>query len=760
MPESTAKNLSSRLLSAVYAGLSTGYWEVRCLREKQDTTQRFYHLPFDSSEVNWDELARTNGIGFGIYFGVCPREEKKGTSDTVRTAPALWADVDAKRFDGDKPSALAVLKRLPAELQPSIIVDSGHGYHFYWLLTCPVSFDATFSATLKGLQQTLDSDPVFDAARILRLPGFENRKDPAEPVPCCIVSFDADRRFTLDAFSNFAISPPAQATIAPPLSDQPNQTDEDILEQARRGNKFEALWNGRTDGYPSHSEADAALCLILASCANGHAETVDRLFRHSKLMRPKWDEIHSGDKRTYGQMTVARACELATQIEVIESSTSPVEPWPTLDPAAFHGLLGEFTNAVAPYSEADPAGILLTSVVMCGNVMGPSDPTQSSDGPHVCVEYTQHRTNLFVNIVGQTATRKGTSYTHTKYVLERVYSEWAKNRIKSGLSSSEGLIFHVRDPLYEQKPVYKGGKTSGEIEKYQDVLVDAGEDDKRLFIIEQEFASPLKIMEREGNALSPTLRAAWDHGNLSPLTKRDRIKATAAHISVLTHITQEELLRALGETERANGFANRFLFILVRRSQYLPDGGGAPPSVLEPFVDRFRAAIGRARTLGLFRRDPSARAYWADLYPQLESELSGLTGAILARGAAQVLRLSLIYAALDDQPDAKTPTIRIPHIEAAEAIWDYAKASTISIFGDAVGDPMADRLLRAIRQGPQSDSDLYNILGKHEGGKKNCALDLLLRLKRVHAIKRRTQGRPLTVWHVGVHQGCVVCRKA
>ena len=52
------------------------------------------------------------------------------------------------------------------------------------------------------------------------------------------------------------------------------------------------------------------------------------------------------------------------------------------------------------------------------------------------------------------------------------------------------------------------------------------------------------------------------------------------------------------------------------------------------------------------------------------------------------------------------------------------------IFGDAVGDPIADRLLRAIKTDPQTDTELYELLGRHDGGKKDQALDLLVRLDR------------------------------
>ncbi|SEQ01342.1 phage NrS-1 polymerase family protein [Natrinema salaciae] len=86
--------------------------------------------------------------------------------------------------------------------------------------------------------------------------------------------------------------------------------DEELLERARNatnGEKFERLWRGSTAGYESQSEADMALCCLLAFWTGGDAARVDRLFRQSGLLRDKWDEVHYADGSTYGEKTVERA---------------------------------------------------------------------------------------------------------------------------------------------------------------------------------------------------------------------------------------------------------------------------------------------------------------------------------------------------------------------------------------------------------------------------------------------------------------------
>ena len=107
------------------------------------------------------------------------------------------------------------------------------------------------------------------------------------------------------------------------------------------------------------------------------------------------------------------------------------------------------------------------------------------------------------------------------------------------VSLGEGIIWAVRDAIFS-----KDG------EKCWDV----GGQDKRLLAVEPEFAQQLKLMAGESNILSTVLRQAWDNGNLERFTKNNPAQATGAHISIIGHITQQELRRYLNETELGNGF--------------------------------------------------------------------------------------------------------------------------------------------------------------------------------------------------------------
>jgi putative DNA primase/helicase len=108
---------------------------------------------------------------------------------------------------------------------------------------------------------------------------------------------------------------PIRQQSVTPTNDAPRSLDDDrLLEKAfraRNGAKIARLWSGdtseyATEGNDGRSEADSAICFELAFWTRD-ATQIDRLFRRSALYRPKWDERHYGDGRTYGEVTIARA---------------------------------------------------------------------------------------------------------------------------------------------------------------------------------------------------------------------------------------------------------------------------------------------------------------------------------------------------------------------------------------------------------------------------------------------------------------------
>ncbi|MFD1563094.1 hypothetical protein ACFR99_05995 [Haloarchaeobius amylolyticus] len=108
----------------------------------------------------------------------------------------------------------------------------------------------------------------------------------------------------------------AETTSCPSVESDHNRSepistsDQELLEKAKsadNGEKFKRLWHGDTTGYESHSEADLALCSMLAYWTGDDKNWIDRLFRKSDLYRAKWDDEHHADGRTYGEGTIETA---------------------------------------------------------------------------------------------------------------------------------------------------------------------------------------------------------------------------------------------------------------------------------------------------------------------------------------------------------------------------------------------------------------------------------------------------------------------
>lgn len=420
----------------------------------------------------------------------------------------------------------------------------------------------------------------------------------------------------------------------------------------------------------------------------------------------------------------------------LSSLMSQGQQWP--DPMtddAYHGVIGSIVRKIEPHSEADPHAILLQGIGLFGNAAGRL--------PHVQVEADRHGTNLFLALVGSTSSgRKGVSFGQARRPVALADPQWADREV-SGLSTGEGVINAIRDPEFKTKIV----KNEDGEEEQVNVLVDAGVEDKRLLVHESEFASALDVAKREGNNLSALLRQAWDGKRLQNLNKNSPQKASAPHVSIAAHITPDELRRKLPASEQANGYANRFLFALVKRSKLLPFGGEIDNEDFSDEVEKIKQALkdSKFRYAKAVTFDADARDLWADSYVDLVRDRPGQLGTLLARAPSQVLRIALIYALVD-----RSPTIKNVHLRAALAVWKYIEQSTAIIFQTATGDPLADRLhdlLLAAESAGLTRTEIRDRFDRNRTGSEiDNALKTLANNGLAQKEKQSTGGRPVERW--------------
>jgi hypothetical protein len=124
------------------------------------------------------------------------------------------------------------------------------------------------------------------------------------------------------------------------------------------------------------------------------------------------------------------------------------------------------------------------------------------------------------------------------------------------------------------------------------------------------------------------------------------MKATGAHIAIIGHITIDELQRTLTTTDAANGFGNRFLWLCVRRSKLLPDGGAFHTVDFNPLLMKLREVLTKAKSIQQMRRDEDAKTAWHAVYPVLSEEWarSQLSGQASSRARCEVaIRFTMFH---------------------------------------------------------------------------------------------------------------------
>jgi len=220
---------------------ATGFLEMRSIK-KARVNAVFYPLP----PTNIPEFSEDRDH----YFGVAPRIRESGKEKDVERIHCLWLDVDAKVFEGSKEFALNRINgwwQTPrfteiAPLDPSIIIDSGHGYHTYWLLSEPIE-PGEARVLMDILRQTVNDalDKVSDPSRILRVPYTWNHKD--EPALWIQpVTFEPERRFAPLVFRRLkGIWSEYLGTEKSPIAAPLGETDwGELLQGTSEGKRHEA----------------------------------------------------------------------------------------------------------------------------------------------------------------------------------------------------------------------------------------------------------------------------------------------------------------------------------------------------------------------------------------------------------------------------------------------------------------------------------------------------------------------------------------
>jgi len=594
-----------------------------------------------------------------------------------------------------------------------VVAISGNGYHLLCAIDLPNDEVSTalVKAVLLALGERFDDAhtkvdrSVFNAARICKLYGtVANKGDHTAAAPwrlSCLLQAPARAVVSVEQLA--MVQPPAMAAApgtrpvptAPTTRTTGSFNLEDFL--ARHGMAY------TTDQHDGRERFKLAACPFNPEHVNGEAAVFRKpsgelgfKCQHDSCASKSWREVRDllDGPRTADTSTPARRehqPELDNAPDDEPEARHVNQPRPS--EAMLYGLAGDVGNTAAATTEANRYAVCMGFMSFLSGMAGRDI--------YLPVGNTRHHPRLFTLHVGRSSRgRKGDALS----LVHRIRHAIDKREFESGtiggsllgqvhtggLSSREGLVMFIHNG-------FKQGKDE----------VPAIED-KRLWVVESEFANILQQSKRDGNTLSPALRDAWDGVSIKPATKSLPLWTTDPHIAIAAAITPTELVELMKARELSNGFANRFIIFWAERERLIPFPRATSEADLLGLAERTEKVLRFMK--GNYPASKDSRAMTLSheahtAYERLYRGLNATTGSprldgILERRAPMLLRMAMLFAMTD-----LTLTIEVHHIKAAQAWVTYWMDSVRYVFGEAADEAnvaerqeSADRLLAYLTQ--------------------------------------------------------------
>jgi hypothetical protein len=360
------------------------------------------------------------------------------------------------------------------------------------------------------------------------------------------------------------------------------------------------------------------------------------------------------------QNKIATVKALVIEDSIEDDFVPPPEP----TEAMFYGIVGKVAEAAADKTEVNPVAAATAFMSFLAANMGRDAFTYIGD--------TIHHPRIFTLHIGRSGRgRKGDSQQLTFRIRQQIENLDKKllGHLHTGsLSSKEGLASLIQDA--------QGDRT--------------GTEDKRLWIVESEFANVLHQTKRDGNTLSTALRDLWDGSDIKPATKNGRTWVSAPHVGIHANITPIELKALLTSKEMSNGFANRFLYIWAESTTEIAFPKATPGHIIDALaqetMDVIRFAKGKYPDMQNSQEismSAAAKEYFEAIYPTIRRPLaSDFITNILERRAAYVRRLAMLFALTDG-----ARVVEPCHLTAALAWVNYGVQSVRSLRGGKPSSP-------------------------------------------------------------------------
>ena len=451
--------------------------------------------------------------------------------------------------------------------------------------------------------------------------------------------------------------------------------DEALLKKmfsSSNGQKARKLFDGDYSGYPSQSEADLALCSLLAFWTRKNAEQMDRLFRQSQLYRKKWDEKHFADGSTYGAETIRKAIETTSETYEDKKSQSKTQPNPgtkLIFPDIMRGFAGRFAKTYSEITEAPEVFYYFAALVCLGSYLS---------GRINLNTLLNVQPRLYVVFLGPSGRgRKSTPITISTEFFQGVFEDFA---LLHHANSGEGLGVYL-------------GKNRNTLLCYD------------------EFLGFVSKAIQKGNTLLGTVSTLFEKNAYQTATKTKQLIIPDAHLSMLGACTTDTWERCWEADFTAIGLNNRLFLVPGAQDSLI----SIPPKVDEylwkSLRDELRDVVSHALKVKEYSLTPAAFA----LYDKWYKEGLDHRSVHAVRLDQYALRFMLLFAANEQKNEIDNDIVKAA---IALAEWEHKVRQQFDpIDVDNEAAKVEARILRALISGPKNKRELQQKTAASRSGK-------------------------------------------
>jgi hypothetical protein len=666
------------------------------------------------------DIARTLWLERDVYVGVAARDGRGGKAENVTRTVVVWCDLDFKCFHDGETGARAAITQFP--FPPSIVVATGHGLHCYWLLHEPYERDdePRLRGVMRGINAVLGDgarsplDQVDDLARVMRLPGTWNRKDPRHHLRVRVETFEPKRRYDLSDFEEAGIWAEAMNRNghAAPLPD--------VLHEGKgRNNAIASLLGSlRRRGASEGELHDVAQKINESRCRPPLDSTeVEGIVRSIARYAPAVNGTKPAalfKTNTASPVGANDATPVTEPEPSMNGAAAPAPPFPIeVLPGITRRYADESRTALGVPSELVAVPLLVNAAAAIGR----NRVIEAKPG-------WREPAVLYAAIVSPPGTAKTPAMSAARYPLDVLQMD-AKEAHERQVARWEAEIAALEKnvPKPERPRMVAIFTTDATIE----AIAQATSTSPGLVMVKDELVSWVRSCDAYRGGRGGD-RQAWLSGWSGTVIKTDRknvdsIYAPNPRVSVVGGVQPDMLIELADEAGRHDGFLDRLLWAWPESEPSRWTEDTVSEEAKRDIVTLFRSLRVQHDPPLVVTLGAEAKATFVEWFNDNAARTrhtTGLTAGMYAKLPAQALRLALILDALA-HPDARSHAVSGETMHSALRLVEYFRRHAhrvLTRFGvvavDASG--VTGKVLRVLQKADGAwvnRTDLHQRLGGH-----------------------------------------------